>query len=122
MILSRTAIKRGITFTMIYLIVIGFGLFALSRLKVDLFPNVTFPVIGVITQYQGVGPYDIENLVSRPLEEAVVGVENVKNITSQSSSGTSILIIEFDWSTDMDQAEINVRKNIDLVRDQLPDD
>jgi len=121
MILSKTAIKRGITFTMIYLIVIGFGLFALSRLKVDLFPNVTFPIIGVITQYEGVGPYDIENLVSRPLEEAVVSVENVEQITSRSSSGTSILIVEFDWDTDMDQAEIDVRKNIDIIRDQLPD-
>ncbi len=122
MILSRTAIKRGVTFTMIYLIVIGFGLFSLSRLKVDLFPDITFPIIGVITQYEGVGPFDMETLVTRPLEEAVVSVENVETINSQSQSGTSILIIEFDWDTDMNQAEIDVRKQIDIVRDALPDD
>ncbi len=122
MILSKTAIKRGVTFTMIFLIVIGFGLFSLSRLKVDLFPDITFPIIGVITQYEGVGPFDIENLVTRPLEEAVVSVENVETINSRSQSGTSILIIEFNWGTDMDQAEIDVRKQIDIVRDALPDD
>jgi len=121
MILSKTAIKRGVTFTMIYLIVIGFGLFSLSRLKVDLFPNITFPIIGVITQYEGVGPFDMENLVTRPLEEAVVSVENVETINSTSQSGTSILILEFDWDTDMDQAEIDVRKQIDLYREALPD-
>lgn len=122
MILSKTAIKRGITFTMIYLIVIGFGLFSLSRLKVDLFPDITFPIIGVITQYEGVGPFDIENLVTRPLEEAVTSVENIKTVNSQSSSGTSILILEFGWGADMDQAEINVRKQIDMYRDLFPDD
>ncbi|MCF7882113.1 MAG: efflux RND transporter permease subunit, partial [Candidatus Marinimicrobia bacterium] len=122
MILSRISIKRGITFTMLFLIIIGFGLFSLSRLKVDLFPDVTFPIIGIITQYEGVGPYDMENVVTRPLEEAVTSVENVETINSRSMSGTSILIIEFDWGTDMDQAEIDVRKNIDLVREMLPDD
>jgi len=122
MILSKTAIRRGITFTMIFLIVIGFGLFSLTRLKVDLFPDVTFPIIGIIAQYEGVGPYDIENLVTRPLEEAVASVENIETINSRSMSGTSILIIEFDWGTNMDQAEIDVRKNIDLVRDMLPED
>ncbi|MBS1272221.1 MAG: Multidrug resistance protein MdtC [Candidatus Marinimicrobia bacterium] len=122
MILSKTAIRRGITFTMIFLIVIGFGLFSLSRLKVDLFPDVTFPVIGVITQYEGVGPYDMENLVTRPMEEAVTSVENIETINSRSMSGTSILIIEFDWGTDMDQAEIDVRKNLDIVRDMLPEE
>ena len=121
MILSQTAIRRGITFTMIFLIIIGFGLFSLNRLKVDLFPDVTFPVIGVITQYEGVGPYDIENLVTRPMEEAVTSVENIETINSRSMSGTSILIIEFGWGTDMDQAETDVRKNLDIIRDMLPD-
>jgi len=106
---------------MIYLVVIGFGLFSLSRLKTDLFPDVTFPVIGVITQYEGVGPVDMETLVTRPLEEAVSSVENIKTINSSSSSGTSIMILEFDWGTDMNQAEIDVRKNIDISRDALPD-
>ena len=69
--ITTLAIKRGITFFMIYLIVVGFGLFSLARLKIDLFPDITFPVIAIITQYIGVNPFDIENTVTRPLEETV---------------------------------------------------
>ncbi|RMF06603.1 MAG: efflux RND transporter permease subunit [Candidatus Neomarinimicrobiota bacterium] len=122
MILSKLAIRRRITFSMIYLIAVGFGLFGLSSLKLDLYPNITFPVIGIITQYEGVGPEDIENVLTRPLEKTVVSVENVKRISSRSTAGTSVITLEFDWGTDMDQAEIDVRKMIDLVRDYLPDD
>ncbi len=122
MIISKVAIKRGVTFTMLYLIAIGFGLFGLSSLKLDLYPNITFPVIGIITQYEGVGPEDIENVLTRPLEQTVISVENINRITSTSNVGTSILILEFDWGSDMDQAEIDVRNMIDFVRDYLPDE
>ncbi|UCE08129.1 MAG: efflux RND transporter permease subunit, partial [bacterium] len=120
--ITTLAIKRGITFFMIYLIVIGFGLFSLARLRIDLFPDLTFPVIAIISQYTGVNPFDIENTVTRPLEETVSSVENVKKVSSISSQGLSLVILEFDWGTDMDQAEINTRKNIDFIRDYLPDD
>ncbi|MFC1550120.1 efflux RND transporter permease subunit [Candidatus Neomarinimicrobiota bacterium] len=122
MILSKLAIKRGITFTMIFLIAIGFGLFGLSSLKLDLYPNITFPFIAVMSQYEGVGPEDIENVLTRPLEQAVTAVENVERITSRSGAGTSVILMEFEWGTDMDQAEIEVRKMIDFVRDFLPAD
>ena len=85
MILSKLAIKRGITFTMVYLMAIGFGLFGLSVLKLDLDPNITFPVIAVMSQYEGVGPEDIEEVLTRPLEQSVTAVENVEKITSQNS-------------------------------------
>jgi len=107
---------------MIYIIVVGFGLFSLARLKIDLFPDLTFPVIAIITQYTGVNPFDIENTVTRPIEETVSSVENVKKVSSNSSQGLSLVILEFDWGTDMDQAEFDTRKNIDLIRDYLPDD
>lgn len=120
--LSNLAVRRGITFTMLYLIVIGFGIFGLTQLKIDLYPNITLPVVGVMTQYSGVGPEDIENVVTRPLEQTLVAVENVESITSISSVGNSLIILEFDWDADIDQAEIDVRKNIDLIRSYLPPD
>jgi len=120
MIITKIAIRRSITFTMLYLIAIGFGLFGLSSLKMDLYPNITFPVMAIITQYEGVGPEDIENVLTRPLEQTVISVKNVKKISSNSNVGTSILIMEFEWGSDMDQAEIDVRKMIDFVRDYLP--
>lgn len=121
MILSKLAIKRGITVTMAYLIAIGFGLFGLSSLKLDLYPNITFPVIAVMSQYEGVGPEDIEEVLTRPLEQAVTAVENVKKITSNSGAGTSVIILEFAWGSDMEKAENDVRTNIDFVRDYLPE-
>ncbi len=116
------SIRKRITLTMIYLIVIGFAIFSFSQLKIDLFPDIEFPVIGIVTQYPGVGPEDIENLIARPLEEAVSATENVKTVSSQVSQGVCIIILEFDWGSDIDQAEIDVRKRVDLARDALPED
>lgn len=120
--LSNLSIQRGITVTMIYLILIGAGLFGLSSLKIDLYPNITLPIIAVFSNYTGVGPDDIENSLTRPLEKAVISTKNIKELTSYSSSGVAALIVQFDWGTDMNQAEIDVRKNIDMVRDYLPQD
>ncbi len=122
MILSKTAIKRGVTFFMIYIIAVGFGLFSLGRLKIDLFPELDFPVVAVITQYVGVGPFDIETVVTRPIEEAVSSVQNVKTVTSDSRQGLSLVMLEFEWGTDMDQAEIDVRNALDFIEEYLPDD
>jgi len=118
--LSKLSIRRGVTFTMIYLILLGAGFYGLASLKLDLYPDITFPIVGVMTDYTGVGPEDIENSISRTLEKAVISVENIKHVTSWSKSGSSTLILEFDWGTDMDMAEIEVRKQVDFVRDYLP--
>jgi len=71
--MTQIAIKRGVTFFMIYLIAVGFGLFSLSQLNVDLYPKMDFPVLAIITQYTGVGPFDMETVITRPVEEAVFG-------------------------------------------------
>ncbi len=120
--ITKTAIKRGVTFLMIYLIVVGFGLFSLGRLRIDLFPNLTFPMIAVITQYTGVGPFDMETVITRPIEETVASVQNVNSVNSSSSQGLSLVMLEFDWGTDMDQAEIDVRNSLDFIGSYLPDD
>lgn len=120
MILSKLSIKRAVTFSMIYIMVIGFGLFGLSQLDLDLYPKLEFPLIGVVTSYEGVTPKNIENLVTRPLEETVISVEGVKEVNSTSRTGASIILIDFDWGTDMDKAEIDVREKIDFVKDYLP--
>ncbi len=120
--LTDTAIKRGVTFLMIFVVIIGFGLFSLGRLKVDLFPKLDFPVVAIITQYVGVGPFDIETVVTRPIEEAVVAVQNIKSVTSQTRQGLSLVMLEFDWGADMNQAEIDVRNALDFIEEYLPDD
>lgn len=116
------SIKKRVTLSMIYLIIIGFAIFSFSQLKVDLFPDLDFPVVGIITEYRGVGPEDIENLIARPLEESVSATKNVNKVYSQTSQGVCLTILEFEWGSDIDKAEIDVRKRVDLVRDYLPED
>jgi len=120
--LSSLSIKRAITFTMIYIFVVGFGLFGLSRLKIDLYPDVSFPVIAVITTYTGVAPAEMETLVTKPIEEAVASVENIKHIRSLSKLGASLVLAEFDWGLNLDKSEKDIRNNIDYIREYLPDE
>ncbi|MDZ7290229.1 MAG: efflux RND transporter permease subunit [candidate division KSB1 bacterium] len=118
--ITQTAIKRGVTFAMIYLIAVGFGLFSLGRLDIDLYPKLEFPVIALISQYTGVGPFDMETVVTRPVEEVVASVQNIEKITSTSAQGLSLVMLEFDWGTDMNQAEIDVRNSLEFIQDVLP--
>ncbi len=120
--ISEVSIRRGITFFMLYILIVGAGLFGLSQLKIDLYPKLDFPLVGIVTTYEGVGPEDIENLISRRLEEAVISVEGVEVVTSTSRTGLSAVFVEFDWGSDMTKAETDIRKNIDLIRDFLPSD
>ncbi len=120
MLLTKFSIKRQITLMMFYAIVLAFSFFAFTQLKIDFFPEIQFPIAGVITSYPGVGPKDIETTISRQLEEAISSVKNIKKVSSQSFTGTSIIILEFKYGTDMNQAEVDIRKNIDFVRDYMP--
>ena len=122
MSLASLSIKRAITFTMIYAFVVCFGLFGLSRLKTDLYPDVSFPVIAVITTYTGVAPAEMETLVTKPIEEAVASVESIKHIRSLSKLGASLVLAEFDWGLNLDKSEKDIRNNIDYIREYLPDD
>jgi HAE1 family hydrophobic/amphiphilic exporter-1 len=107
---------------MIYLIAVGFGLFSLARLNIDLYPKLEFPIIALISQYTGVGPFDMETVVTRPVEETVAAVQNVEKVTSTSAQGLSLVMLEFDWGTDMDQAEIDVRNSLEFIQDILPEE
>lgn len=108
--------------TMIYLLVVAFGVFSFMRLQLDLYPDMDIPYILVMTTYTGASPADIETLVSRPIEETAVSVTGVKNVMTTSKQHVSVGLLEFDWGYDMDQAEIDTRSKIDLVRETLPDD
>lgn len=122
MSISGLSVRRGVTFSMIYLVIVGFGLFSLARLALDLFPDISFPTVVVLTQYDGASPEDIETLVSRPIESGVTAVKGVKELRSTSKQGVSFVEVRFEWGADMDQAETEVRRALELVRPMLPDD
>jgi HAE1 family hydrophobic/amphiphilic exporter-1 len=120
--LASLAVRFRVTFLMIYILVVGAGLFFLGGLKLDMYPDITFPVIGVVTTYTGAAPEDIEQLITRTVEEACASVEGVKHINSDSTAGASLVFVEFEWGTDIDQAEIDIRRNLDFYREILPVD
>ena len=121
MSLGELSIRRGVTTAMVYLCLVGFGLFSLSTLPLNRLPEVELPVIAVVTTYVGASPNDVETLLTEPIERAVASVESVETVQSTSRQGTSIVIIQFTWGTDMSAAEVEVRKNLELfAQDFLP--
>lgn len=120
--LPRLSINRPITTLMLTAVVLALGFVALRGLPLDLLPSLEFPVAAVITSYSGAGPREVENLVTRPVEQTLATVSNVTNIYSTSSRGQSMVLVEFDWGTDMDFATLEMRERIDLIQGFLPDE
>jgi len=107
---------------MLISIVLVLGGIAFSRLGLDLLPELDYPVVSVLTQYAGVSSEDIENLITRPIEEAVSIVNRVKSVNSFSQEGVSVVMVEFEWGTNLDFAAQDIRDGIGLIRDFLPED
>jgi len=115
------AVKRPVTMIILVSVVIILGFFTLSRMVVDLYPEMKLPVSVVITSYSGAGPEEVESRVSKVIEGAVNTVGGVKTVESYSSAGSSMVLVNFDWGTDMDNAIINMREKIGIVEMALPD-
>ncbi|MFO7798399.1 efflux RND transporter permease subunit [Rhodohalobacter sp.] len=120
--LPKIAVDRPITFMMASIILIGFGLYGLNNLRLNLYPDVSFPTITVYTTFEGVAPEDIEALITRPIEEQVGSISGVRRVRSLSSQGSSVVKLNFNWGTDLFIAETEVRKRLDMIRRGLPDD
>ena len=122
MSLYEGAVKKPIMTSLCFLAVAIFGLFSLSKLPVDLYPDIETNTIMVMTSYQGASASDIENNVTRPLENVLNSVSNLKHITSRSSENISVITLEFEYGYDIDVLTNDVRDKLDLVSSSLPDD
>jgi hydrophobic/amphiphilic exporter-1 (mainly G- bacteria), HAE1 family len=109
------SVARPVAVSMAFIAVLVFGVVSFSRLQVDLLPDLSFPTVSIETEYPGVGPREIENLLSRPIEEAVSIVQGVQQVTSRSRPGRSDITIQFRWGTDMDFAALDLRERLDLI-------
>ncbi len=119
--IARIAVDRPIFTIMVSLIVIILGAVALTRLPIDLMPDITSPTISISTSYAKASPLSMEELVTRPIEEAVSAVPGVDEITSQSSEGNSNVQVSFVWGTDLDAASNDIRDRLDRIISRLPD-
>jgi HAE1 family hydrophobic/amphiphilic exporter-1 len=112
------AIRRRVTVVMFTIAIALFGVVSLTRLKLNLLPDLSYPTLTIRTELPGAAPLEVENLVTRPVEEAVSIIRNVREVRSVSRAGQSDVTIEFLWGTDMDISGIDVREKLDLL--ELP--
>ncbi|MBD8526940.1 efflux RND transporter permease subunit [Pseudomarimonas arenosa] len=108
--------QRRVTIAMAMVTLVLFGLIALSELKVNLLPDLSFPTLTVRTEYTGAAPTEIENLITEPMEEAVGVVKGLRKLRSISRTGQSDVVLEFAWGTDMNRASLEVRDKLEIVR------
>ena len=107
---------------MMAMILVVLGVISFTRLGLDFFPDLEFPTVSVITTYSGASSEDIENVLTRPLEQVVSSVNRVKKVTSQTSEGVSVISVEFEWGTNLDFAAQDVRDQIGLYEQYLPEE
>ncbi len=119
---SRFSVHRPIFTIMIMLIIILLGFISLSRLPIDLMPDITFPTLMIFTSYGNAAPEEMEQLVTRPIEQAMSAVAGVEEVTSTSMEGRSTVRISFAWGTNLDAAANDIRDRLDRVIPRLPDD
>ena len=113
--LIQLATERRVTIVMLMVAIILFGMVSLSRLKLNLLPDISYPTLTVRTALTGAAPVEVENLLTKTIEESVGVVRNVRLVRSVSRSGQSDVTIEFLWGTDMDIAGIDVREKLDIL-------
>lgn len=119
--IAKSSVNAPVTTIMVALVVIILGGIALSRLPIDAMPDVTSPTLSISTSYSKASPLVMEELITRPIEEAVSAVAGVQEISSRSSEGMSSVQVYFAWGTDLDAASNDIRDRLDRIIGRLPE-
>ncbi|MBQ3179947.1 MAG: efflux RND transporter permease subunit [Firmicutes bacterium] len=120
--LIETAVKRRVTVMMLFLCITVLGFVSFGKLGMDLMPDMEMPVALVMTTYSGAGSEEVETMVTETIESAVASVEGVENIYSSSSTGSSMVMVQYDWGADLDMATIDLREQVSMIEGYLPED
>ena len=116
------AVKRPITTIMIFVALLVMGVYSMNKLPIDFYPDIDFPAISVITTYAGASAADIETNVTRNIEDNLNSVSNLKNISSTSRDNMSIVVCEFEWGTNLDEASNEMRDALSFAEQFLPEE
>lgn len=122
MTISEKAVNKPTTILTIFILIIAFGVMAMKALPIDLLPDIDIPYMIVYTTYKNAGPEEVEQNITRTLESSLSGVSGTKKLISVSSTGTSMIMIEFNYGSNLDEAAMGIRDKIDMVRRYLPED
>lgn len=121
MSIYSSSVKRPVTTILVFVAMIVIGLYSLVQLPVDLYPEIELPYITVLTTYPGTSASDVETNVTRPIENALNSVGNLKELTSTSSDGLSVVFLQFEYGSNLDEAMNDIRSNLNFVRRLLPE-
>ncbi len=122
MAISDTAIRQPVFITMLMLLAVTFGILSYTSIPVNLLPEISVPIVAVTISYPGAGPNSVVEQVGKPVEQVINTISGIKHITSTSSDGQVIFVLEFNESTNVSQAETDVREKINTIRNSLPKD
>lgn len=120
--LTNLAVSKPVAITVFSVVIAILGILSVLRMPVDLLPNVEYPRITVETTYPSSSPYEVERLITDPLEESLAGVRGLRSYTSRSYGDRSRITLEFDWGADMDFTRLEVREKLDIAAWSLPDE
>lgn len=118
----ETAVSKPITTTMVFLAIIVFGIYSIMNLAIDFFPEIDLPAITVVTAYPGADAENVEEKITKPLEDRLSGINDLDKITSQSKDNLSIITVELQYGTDLNEAANDIRNFIDMAMNVLPDE
>ena len=118
--IPEISVNRKVTTAMLAMILVVLGSIAFTRLGLDFFPDIEFPTVSVITTYTGASSEDIENTITRPLEQIINTINRVKKVNSMTLEGASVIMVEFEWGTNLDFAAQDIRDQLGLYRNFIP--
>jgi len=122
MSIYASAVKKPVTTILIFVITMVMGLYSLTQLPIDLYPEIELPYLSIYTSYPGASAGDIETNITRPLENALSSVSGLKELTSRSSDNVSVIFMEFEYETNLDEASNDVRSSLSFIQSFLPED
>lgn len=120
--LSTFGVKYPVTTSMIFIAFVVLGAFSWTRVGIDLMPDFEIPALTIITAYKGAGPKEVETRITKPIEDAVSTVQNVSEVNSISFEGVSMVVVKFNWGTNMAEVTNDIRDKLDLATRNLPDE
>ena len=116
------SVNRRVTTAMLAMILVVLGFIAFTSLGLDFFPDIDFPTVSVVTTYSGASSEDIENTITRPLEQIINTISRVKEVDSMTTEGASVIMVEFEWGTNLDFAAQDIRDQVGLYRNFIPEE
>ncbi len=120
--IGKFSVKRPVTIAMASLVLILFGVVSFTRMAIDLMPKMDLPIMAVMTSYDGAGPEEVEQRVTKPLEASMAGISGMNSITSISSAGSSVVMVMFEYGTNLDTATNDIRDALEMAKMMVPEE